>query len=253
VHPELYREMFRLETDHWWFRARRRVFRHLLRERLGGGPARPVVCDLGSGCGKQVEALSDEFDMVGVEPSREARDLAARRGVDLRAGHLPDDLPFAAGSFDAVLLTDVLEHVAEDHASLRAAGRLLRPGGVALVTVPALPWLWTARDEVHQHHRRYSGGEFRDLVEGSGLRIDLVSAFNVLLAPIAIPVRVLGALRAAASEAASEPGGDLWIPPWPVNRLLEEVFAAERWLLGGPLPPLGLSLLAVLRRDEVRA
>ena len=259
MHPELYREMFRLETEHWWLRARRRVFRHLLRERLGGGPARPVVCDLGSGCGKQVEALSDEFDMVGVEPSAEARELAAQRGVDLRPGSLPDGLPFPAGSFDAVLLTDVLEHVAPDHASLRAAGELLRPGGVALVTVPALPWLWTERDEVHHHHRRYSGASFHALLAASGLRVEVVSAFNALLAPIAVPLRLLGALRA---RLAGGPGGapdaveshdhdgDLWIPPTPVNRVLEEIFASERFLVGGGWLPLGMSSLAVLRRPE---
>lgn len=246
MQPELYHEMFRLETDHWWFRARRRVFRHLLRQALG--PGRHHVCDLGSGCGKQVEALGDEFDMVGVEPSAEARRLAAQRGVDLRDGSLPGGLPFPTESFDAVLLTDVLEHVAEDHDSLRAAGALLRPGGVALVTVPALPWLWTERDEVHQHHRRYSRAAFRDLLAASGLAVERRSWFNALLAPMAIPVRLLGALRAHLGGGEVEHGGDLWIPPAPVNRLLEEAFAAERFLVGTGLLPVGMSLLAVLRR-----
>lgn len=249
MHPSLYEEMFRLESEHWWFVARRRVFRHLLRQLTAGHPERPRVLDIGSGCGKQVQELSDEFAMEGVEPSPEARTLAARRGVQLTAGLLPDQLPFEPGSFDAVLLTDVLEHVDDDLASLRGAARLLRPGGAALITVPALPWLWTSRDAIHQHRRRYSRGSLETLLAGSGLEVELLSWFNGLLAPLGVATRLWRRLREALGGAQEHrPGGDLWIPPAPLNAALASCFAFERHLLRGGWLPIGLSLLAIARR-----
>jgi SAM-dependent methyltransferase len=62
----------------------------------------------------------------------------------------------AEARFDAILYVDVLEHVSDDAAELRAAARLLRAGGVLIVLAPAHAWLYSPFDRAIGHHRRYT-------------------------------------------------------------------------------------------------
>ena len=63
---------------------------------------------------------------------------------------------FERNAYDLIALLDVLEHVPDDLASLRAIHRRLKPGGALLLTVPANPWMWSAHDAAHHHFRRYT-------------------------------------------------------------------------------------------------
>jgi SAM-dependent methyltransferase len=75
-------------------------------------------------------------------PGSEASAAAPRPARVARAGALR--LPFADASFDAVILSEVIEHVPDDVAALREAGRVVRPGGAVLITVPhaGFPFAW---------------------------------------------------------------------------------------------------------------
>ncbi|MCU1504911.1 MAG: Methyltransferase type 12 [Ilumatobacteraceae bacterium] len=78
-----------------------------------------------------------------------------------------------SGTFDLVLLLDVLEHVADDDALLRdEVVPLLADDGTLLVSVPAHPALFGAHDSFLHHHRRYRGRPFLDLLDG---RVEVVS------------------------------------------------------------------------------
>ena len=73
--------------------------------------------------------------------------VAGRHGAfEIRPGRLPDDIPFAPGSFDIVAALDVLEHVDDDRAALQSLCAQLQPGGLLLLTVPAFPFLWGRHD-----------------------------------------------------------------------------------------------------------
>ena len=107
-----------------------------------------------------------------------------------------------------------------------------------MMTVPAHPWMWTAHDVANHHKRRYSKRALRALVENSPMKLERLGYFNSLLFPVAIAER-------AASKLRGKDNGDVSLPPAPLNRALEAVFASERYLVGRlPLPP-GLSLFAV--------
>src|SRR4029079_14886838 len=91
-----------------------------------------------------VEGLEPDAGVV-TDPRWQPAIRSAPLGPDFRAEE----------PYDLILLLDVLEHIADDVAALAAARRALRPGGHLLVTVPALPWLWSRHDEANHHHRRY--------------------------------------------------------------------------------------------------
>ncbi|MHC4715841.1 MAG: class I SAM-dependent methyltransferase [Planctomycetota bacterium] len=243
----LYEEMYSLEGRHWWFRAKRRVVLSVL-DKLVARPAdpsrRPRVCDVGCGCGMMLRDLLDRgYDAVGLDASPVAVQYCAQRGVPAMLGTCGESNRQARGGFDAVLMLDVLEHIDDDRAACLAALRMLTPGGVLVCTVPAHPWLWTRRDEFHHHKRRYTARRLRQLLATPASETVLLSPMNCVLFPLALGER----LACRLADRPKQPG-DLRIPGWGINRVLESVFASERMLLRRGVPlPFGLSLIAAVR------
>lgn len=108
------------------------------------------VVDIGCGRGYFVRyyALLGQRTMTGIERDaalarRAAQAHAARAGVAIVRADATS-LPLADGCCTGVVLSEVLEHVDDDAAVLREAFRVLRPGGVAAITVPhaRYPWRW---------------------------------------------------------------------------------------------------------------
>lgn len=242
----LYHEMLALERRFWWFVAKRNIILHLVRRFLRSSrPCRLRACDIGCGCGALLERLADEFDAVGVEASGIGRTYCEQRGLAVREGSLPGELPFEPKSFDVIVLSDVLEHVVEDRESVIAVTHLLRRNGLLLCTVPAHPWLWTQRDVLHHHVRRYGRRRFRSLFTGLPLREELLSYYNIALFP-AMMVSRLGRRRFGMDRATP----DLKMPPGLINAGLRFVFESEKYVLGRANAPIGGSLISIHRKIE---
>jgi SAM-dependent methyltransferase len=241
---KLYDELWRVEQEHWWFRARRDIVWSLVRRYVDRAAERRLkVCELGCGTGGNLAAVAERHDVVGVERSPWALAYARRRlGNRIIQGSLPDDVDLPSNAFDVVLLTDVLEHVEDDARSAATAIRLLLPGGIVVATVPAYQWLYTARDAQHHHFRRYSKRRFQSLWSGDVCETLLLSHYNSFLFPIAAAARLASKIR------RTDGGGDLSMPNSAINNTLASVMRSERNLLGRVQLPFGLSLIAVARK-----
>lgn len=226
------------DRAHWWFQGRRAVLLSELARRLPQGPSR--LAEIGCGSGGMLESLARFGTAVGVETDPALREHARARGLDVRAGSLPDDVPLETGRWDAVCLFDVLEHVADDAGALAACRRLLAPGGRLIVTVPAYAWLWSRHDELLGHRRRYTTGSLRAVALAAGFAVERLTYFNTLLAPPIMAVRL-------ARTALRRPDHDLARPAPLVNRLLARAFAAEARLLRRVSLPFGISVLLIAR------
>ena len=112
------------------------------------------------------------------------------------------------------------------------------------MTVPAYQWLWSGHDEINHHHRRYTRRSLQHVAEQAGWQQVRTTYFNSLLLPVAILLRVLDRFNRKTTESSL----DLWVPPAPLNWLLERPLALEAAMIarGGRIPA-GLSLLTVFR------
>ena len=233
-----------LNPDHWWFRARRKIFARLLDGQLQLDP-RGDVLDLGPGSGVNLPLFEGRGRPIVLDLARRSllacRSAGAERAVQADATRLP----FADDSFGLVCALDVLEHIPDDRAALAEIRRVLRPDGHLLLSAPAHRFLWGRQDVLSSHQRRYRRSELRERVEDAGFELRRYSYFNsILFAPIAA-VRI--AMRPFLGRTV-EGGSDLAMKmPLGIDSVLYGTFASEAgWLVHRNLP-LGVSLLGLAR------
>ncbi len=236
------------EDGMWWYRA---LHAHAIAALLaadapplrpGGGPLLDAGCGTG-GFLTRLGAALPAVPAMGLEyfPQAAAR-ARAKAGVPVAAGTV-NALPFADASFGAVVSLDVLCHAAvEPDRALAEMVRVLAPGGVLLVNLPAFDWLRSAHDIRVQNARRFTRAGTRALLAGAGLENIQISYWNALLLPLMVAQRKILARRA-------DHGSDVApFPPW-LNRSLHAVTVLERRLMTAGLPfPAGGSVLATALR-----
>jgi SAM-dependent methyltransferase len=232
----------RVEDRHWWYRGRRSVLERVIEDLHLPGGAR--ILDAGCGSGRNMVEFARHGTVTGVELSDTSVALARERGAGEVIEGSVLEMPFEPGTFDMAASLDVIEHLEDDLTALRELRRVVAPGGALLVTVPAYQWLWSGHDEINHHFRRYTRRSLQQIGEQAGWQQVRTTYFNSLLLPAAILLRVLDRFSRKTTESSL----DLWIPPVPVNWVLERPLALESALIGrGGRIPAGLSLLAVFR------
>jgi SAM-dependent methyltransferase len=243
-----------IEQRHWWFVARRRILRAVVGQILPPSPAATII-DVGCGTGANLAALAEEYRCVGIDTSADAIRLAKENfpRTQFIQGRAPDDLGRIVDDARLVLMMDVLEHVPDDFSLFSAVAAAVLPGTYFLITVPADLRLWTGHDESFGHYRRYDARRLAKIWEDLPIEPLMVSHFNRRLYPLVKGVRAVNRWR-GPGRVAGLAGTDFKIPPGPVNRLLESVFAGEARVLcramqmGGGGYRKGVSLMALLRR-----
>lgn len=231
---ERLRVIAELESEHFWFVPRRRRLLDLVSRAL---PAHARVLDVGCGTGGFCDALRLRgHETLGTDPHAAEMGLAPDRFV---AG-TSDHLPFPDASFDAVCIFDVLEHV-DDVAAIRECRRVLRPGGNLFLSVPAYASLWSQRDTVAGHKRRYNRPMVRALLKAGGFELRELSGYQFFLLPL------IWWSRSGRKRAAQCVTREDTVSPT-LNRVLRRVnewevsMASSFWA-----PPVGSSLVAVAR------
>lgn len=168
------------KTSFWWFRGRKDLFHKMLVRRLEA----PLELGLDAGCGPMTnENLFADFAKwwLALDHSRESfKDGGTGSNIQRTIGDL-GALPIRGDKMDIVFLLDVLEHVKDEMGVLTELKRVLRSGGMLLISVPAFDCLWSLHDEQAGHQRRYSGGELKSLCRQLGFEIIDDKYFNSFL------------------------------------------------------------------------
>lgn len=235
-----YRRMAELEGTHWWFTARREILDDAItRLKL---PANARILEAGCGTGGNLAMLSrhGQVDAMETDSFAHAHARATHPDLDIRQGELPDNFPYHDKRYDLICMFDVLEHIGPDATALQTLKNHLNPGGRLLLTVPALPLLWSRHDEAHHHHRRYTKKTLQAALRAGGFTPVYISYFNTVLFPLVFGARLAGKFRRVQET-------DLTLPPPTINRLLHMIFSSEQLVLKHTTLPIGVSLLAEAR------
>ncbi len=255
MRQDLYYDLYVKEQDYWWHVGKRAIVYSLLDRYLPRNKSRHErrALDLGCGTGLNLDHLSDYAQPVGTDFSEEALHFCLQRGHKLLCKADAAELPFPDKQFDIITALDVIEHLDDDLDALTQLRRVLRPGGLLIISVPAYPALWTYWDDILGHRRRYTTDAMREVVSRSGLRVRKVSYSNAVILPPVVLVRILKSLRQKAAQARSEskdPETDFMPVPGFVNRLLIAYYRLEALLLRRYRLPFGLSVVCVAQRVE---
>jgi len=242
---EGYRVTAEFEASHWWFRSRRDLFRLQVEQaasEIGAPDCDLRILDYGCGTGHNLSVLADYGSVRGA-------DVPNPNGEEFRldpSGFAPridlglDTTPYHGG-FEIVTALDVIEHIEDDVAGLRAIGRFLSPGGQVVLTVPAFGWLWSGEDDISEHKRRYTRAALAGVCEDAGFEVRYLSYFNFSILPAM--AGVVWTRRLFARD--DPPRSNLTGTTPALNELLYRVTSlearwvgAERWR-----PPVGASLV----------
>ena len=239
--PERLEMIHAIEQDHFWFLGRRKLILSLMEGYISHHVA--TLLDVGCGTGfnlqywiqfsNQVIGLdrlsghSTRHQMPGKRPHSVISDVCA--------------LPVLQGSADVVVALDVLEHVS-DEKMLAEVNRSLIDGGLFFVTVPAMEWLWSSRDEEAGHLRRYNKKSLRLAVENAGFEILYLSFYQCLLFPMVMLSRTIWRAKKSVSAVEEKPGKL-------INTVLNWITQFEVKLTRlGVRFPFGSTLVAVMRK-----
>ena len=182
-------DCFQVEDGSFWFQHRNDCIAAMIRHHP---PPSGVFLDIGGGNGFVAQRLQAEgMEVVLIEPGPTGASNAriGRRLANVVCATI-DDARFKPGSFSAIGMFDVIEHIGDDRGFLRAATRLIPVGGMAYFTVPCHSWLWSRADIISGHHRRHTFASLRALM---GTQYD-IAYMSYYFRPLLMPQLLLRAM-----------------------------------------------------------
>jgi SAM-dependent methyltransferase len=211
-------ENLQLVRGHFWWQTRAELALATLR-RYGIAPPASVL-EVGCGWGVNLDALEAAgYAASGLDISRPILERIDRPARHLIEADLSCPLPPDVGRFDSLLALDVLEHVDDDSGMVHRLAQLVRPGGIAVISVPARPDLFSEFDAIQKHRRRYEPDGLRALFTGSGLEVRTIFWWGAWMVPV-----MRWSRRSHLKAAIGSPrtyASYLRLPPWPIPLLMK--------------------------------
>lgn len=248
MQQHMYGIMRRVEESHWWYLGRRQIIRSFVEaiSRANKSPSgrneQLAILDVGCGTGANLEMLSEFGEPSGVDVSAEAVAYCHERGFTHVNHGAAEAMPFEDETFQLVTALDVVEHLDDDVAVLKEMRRVLKPDGKILLFVPAFMFLWGVQDDVSNHRRRYTLGEFKRAVVQAGFEVERASYANITFFLPTLLGRLL--MRATGIRPASEAN----ITIESLNGVLGKILGAESYWLRHLNLPFGVSIVCVARK-----
>ena len=237
------------EAGHFWFEPRNKLLLALANKyfqksghylEIGCGTG--FVLDRFTRARRWASVTGSELHPAGLKHAR-ARLKTRAFFVQMDARRIP-----ARDAFDLIGSYDVLEHIEDDEAVLRAVHSALKGGGGFIASVPQHPFLWSAADELAHHKRRYWRGELEAKLSSAGFEIVASTSFAAIVTPL------MAATRLRQKKARME---DFirreFAVPRPLNFVLKAVLNAEVSATAKGLSwPFGGSRVVVAKKRQQR-
>ncbi len=238
-----YDNLARVERTHWYYAGKREIVRGWIQRTRPPAPT-DTLLDCGAGTGIFAQEMEAHCRVLVLDDHEEAlRILRTKFRPEQILSLAGDRVPLPDASLEYVTALDVLEHVPDDAAVVRGFHRLVKPGGLAVVTVPASMALWSDWDEVLHHYRRYSRPQLRALFPAEQWELVYLNYTNVVAFPA---VWLLRRWRKWFPAPAGAARAEDKLPGAFMNGLLRAFFVGPAfWRVPFPF---GVSLVLVARR-----
>lgn len=254
MRPEAYQMLAEREDDYWWHCARRVMSLDLLRRH--GVQAGSRWLDLGCGTGGNLgllDAINPSL-VLGLDVSPIALNIARtkRPRTLLVRADVSRVLPFYDATFDTVTAFNVLCHswIESDTAVIGEIARVLRPGGVFLLTEPAFSILSREMDVAAMARRRYRCREIVDMCRSANLQPRLASYFTSFGFPLLLAWKLVAELKSGGRNK-NESAPDM-APIHPaLNKLLRSLAVLEsKGIVRGLRLPFGTTIVCVTQKPR---
>lgn len=241
MHAPEYERMYKIEDRDWWFVSRRELVISHLRRCLR--VKNPVILDIGCGTGATAKLLKEHGDVVGIDFSQLALTACEKRGIDHLVQGSATSIPLADNSVDVIVATDILEHLDGDEAALAEFQRILKPGGMAIISVPAYQFLWSDHDEALMHKRRYTSKLLADRIKKAGL----ASRYHGYALSLLFPLALMRLIKKKSKKNEVPEAQHVDLPEW-TNQCLIRFQRLENLLFRWGSLPWGLSVISVVEK-----
>ncbi|MCC6423050.1 MAG: class I SAM-dependent methyltransferase [Phycisphaerales bacterium] len=237
-------EYEQFELRHWWHVARRRIITGFFDRYIPNYSSNsPRWLDVGCGTGVMLNDYQRITDKIGLEADANCVKRAQSKGLNVLQTGLEWNLePY--GQFDLISLCDVIEHVEHEQPAIKAVYDALKPGGILLVTVPALQSLWSSHDVINHHFRRYNRKQLLALFDHRQWDVLKCSYFCSFLLPMIWTFRKLKNFR--ERNSTTPPTHDNHFGLRWLDAILYAIFRSEAGFLRHVNLPPGSSIILVV-------
>jgi SAM-dependent methyltransferase len=241
-----YKEYYKLEREHWWFKARLGILElltHQLRYKIKNSPK---ILNAGAATGATSIMLKKYGDVLSLEYDEDCATFLSEILDEKVLNNSLTNLPIDQESLDLVCAFDVIEHIEEHEEAIKEVNRVLKCDGYIFLTVPAFNFLWSKHDEINHHFRRYKLKDLKKILKENGFIVEYSSYFNFFLFfPIFI-IRLFSKVLPTKKRADSTGSDFEKFSSTVINKLLYKIFLSESALLKRKMNlPFGVSAIII--------
>ena len=225
------------QKKHWWFQGRKKIIDQIISSI--NLKKKNNILDFGAGSGVNLDILR-KYGLVDIhEQNKYARTVIKK---EKKIKNLYSTLKIKKNFYDLILLADVIEHVKQPKQLLKDLKKFLKKDGYILITVPAYQFLFSRKDEVLGHYRRYNKELLKK--ELSGFKVENISYFNTFLC---IPIIIMTLLNKFLKKDYIKQAETT--PNFILNKLYYIIFSSEKYFIKYFNLPIGISIYVLVKND----
>ena len=237
MRKDVYKRHIENFDNHWWFESRKNIIEKIIQKNF---KRKINILDYGAGSGVNINMLS-KFGKVNIyEPHKQTTNYLLKKYSGKKFKILKK---ISNKKYDLIVLADVLEHIKKDKKKIEELSKKLKKNGKILITVPAFKILFTKKDIILGHYRRYSISEIKKIFKE--FKIIKINYFNFFLFfPISVSLIIYKLLKSDFIDSVEKKPNSF------LNFTLYSIFNFENKLINLFNFPFGISILGVFEKND---